>query len=184
VKRSFFPLLAVIGLTTSQSNDDLSVNNTLVPLFSCESIICLPENSICSTSSSDGKPVGIGIASGAVITSSTNLSYSLINGLDNPGFTGIGSSQYEYTDAQLFVGVDPASDFPSGCVLMMQYNAQTFPLENMPDNDTRPEELDKTRLARELLMRFARPNLRRRSATSIPAAAKTVQALGRINARN
>ena len=37
---------------------------------------------------------------------------------------------HEYSDQQLFVGVDPKlsdKDYPSGCALMMQYNGQTFP---------------------------------------------------------
>jgi hypothetical protein len=89
----------------------------------------------------------VGIAANAVNTSSINLSYTLVTGLDSPGFTGMGTFQYEYSDAQLFVGIDPnldEDDYPSGCALMMQYNAQTFPLETFEDDDTGQGQYENT----------------------------------------
>ncbi|KAF9699246.1 hypothetical protein EKO04_003325 [Ascochyta lentis] len=143
MRRRGLSLMAFVGFAAAQGNIDLNVNNTVVSLSSCESLACnFPDNSICNASSEDGKPVGVGIAAGAVNTSSASLSFSLIVGLDSPGFTGIGSSQYEHTDAQLFAGLDSSldeDDFPSGCVFMMQYQAQTFPQENWLDNNVRPQ---------------------------------------------
>jgi hypothetical protein len=65
----------------------------------------------------------------------------LIDGLDSSGFTGVGSYQFKYTDTQLSVGLDPSlteNFYTCECVLMMKYLAQTFPLETLPDEDTRP----------------------------------------------
>jgi len=115
------------------------IPNPVVKVTSCQDITCSPpNNSICSTANSAGPPVGVGIAANAVNIASTSLSFTLINGLDENGFTGMGSSQYEHSDQQLFVGLDPTLGediYPSGCVLMMQYLAQTFPLESFGDTD-------------------------------------------------
>jgi hypothetical protein len=72
----------------------------------------------------------VGIAPQVIDVSSTNLSLTLIDGLEERGVTAYGIPGHEYTDLQLFVGVDPnlADDhYPSGCALMMQYQGQTFP---------------------------------------------------------
>ena len=118
-------------------------HNPIVPVSSCQSLNCTPPNgSVCSTVDNPGPPKGVGIAANAIDLDTTSISYSLINGMAANGFTGIGSSQYEYSDQQLFVGLDPNLDedsFPTGCVLMMQYLAQTFPLEPYPDI-TEPEK--------------------------------------------
>jgi hypothetical protein len=72
----------------------------------------------------------VGIAPQVINVSSTNLSLTLIDGLEERGVTAYGIPGHEYTDLQLFVGVDPNladDDYPSGCALMMQYQGQTFP---------------------------------------------------------
>lgn len=74
-----------------------------------------------------GPEIGVGIAANAVNASGTNLSFTLIDGLDENGFTGMASEEYEFSDQQLFVGIDTDNDYPSGCALMMQYQGQTFP---------------------------------------------------------
>lgn len=117
--------------------------NPVVPVSSCQSLTCTqPNGSVCSTVDNPGPPKGVGIAANAIDLNTTSISYSLINGMAANGFTGIGSSQYEYSDQQLFVGLDPNLDedsYPTGCVLMMQYLAQTFPLEPYIDT-TEPEK--------------------------------------------
>ncbi|KAH7368204.1 hypothetical protein B0T11DRAFT_337410 [Plectosphaerella cucumerina] len=128
----------IAATALAQSDDD---QNPSVEIASCQALECSPpEGSICSTGDLPGPPVGIGMASQAINSSSSSpLSFTLIDGLDENGFTGIGSSEYEYSDQQLFVGVDPNADsYPSGCVLMMQYMGQTLPLEPLLDDDTRP----------------------------------------------
>jgi len=92
-------LTGLIGVAAAQTQH---VNDRIVSLSSCESLACdLPPNNICAANSEDGKPIGVGIAAGLVSTtpSSSPLSLSLITGLNDPGFTGIDSSQYEYSDA-------------------------------------------------------------------------------------
>ncbi|PVH87050.1 hypothetical protein DL98DRAFT_582364 [Cadophora sp. DSE1049] len=75
-------------------------------------------STICSTVDVPGPPKGIDIAANAISLNTTSLSQSLINGMASNGFTGIGSSQYEYSDQQLFAGLDPNLDsdsYPTGC---------------------------------------------------------------------
>lgn len=79
--------------------------------------------------------IGVGIAANAVNASGTNISFTLIDGLDENGFTGMASEEYEFSDQQLFVGIDTDNDYPSGCALMMQYHGQTFPTELLPGED-------------------------------------------------
>ncbi|KAJ0166558.1 hypothetical protein CTA2_6828 [Colletotrichum tanaceti] len=129
-------------------HDPVQAFNPAIDISSCQALPCSPRNgSICSTENSPGPEVGIGIAAEVVIAPFTNLSLTLIDGLGENGFTGIGSDAYEFSDQQLFVGVDPSlkdEDYPSGCALMMQYQGQTFPLEALPDDDTRSESKQNT----------------------------------------
>ncbi|CCF33147.1 hypothetical protein CH063_05399 [Colletotrichum higginsianum] len=126
----------------------VQVFNPAVDISSCQALSCSPRNGdICSTGNSPGPEVGVGIAAEVVIAPSTNLSLTLIDGLRENGFTGIGSEAYEFSDQQLFVGVDPSlseEDYPSGCALMMQYQGQTFPLEALPEDDARSESNQNT----------------------------------------
>ncbi|KAM0276581.1 hypothetical protein ACHAQH_006586 [Verticillium albo-atrum] len=133
-------ILTSVIIVTAQRDRDDGMNPT-INISSCQSLACSPpDGSICSSGDLPGPEVGVGMAAQAVNSSSTSLSFTLIDGLDENGFTGIGSSEYEYSDQQLFVGM-PADtrDYPSGCVLMMQYQGQTFPLEPLSDDDNRSE---------------------------------------------
>lgn len=127
-------MVALLGVAAAAD-----VLNPVVDVLSCQSLSCSsPENSICSSEDSAGPPRGVGIAANAVNSTDASLSFTLIDGLDENGFTGMGSYQYEYSDQQLFVGLDPTlnqDNYPSGCVLMLQYLAQTFPMETFPDMD-------------------------------------------------
>ena len=40
--------------------------------------------------------IGVGIAANAVNASGTNISFTLIDGLDENGFTGMASEEYEF----------------------------------------------------------------------------------------
>ncbi|RAR10589.1 short-chain dehydrogenase [Stemphylium lycopersici] len=163
MRRSALSIAAFAGLVAAQDSDQLSPNNTAVAISSCQSLTCnSPNDTICSGESRPGVPSTVGIVANAVNTSSINLSYTLVTGLDSPGFTGIGSSQYEYSDAQLFVGLDPnlnGDDYPSGCALMIQYNAQTFPLETLPDDDTREGMYENTTSCNGVIDTFCQASL-------------------------
>ncbi|KAF6809729.1 hypothetical protein CMUS01_13619 [Colletotrichum musicola] len=143
-------LVAGSACAAAQEADDInSLPNPVVSLSSCEALSCSPsDRSICSTSDNPGPRPGVGIAAQVFNVSSASFSLTLTDGLVDNGFTGIGSEQYEYSDQQLFVGVDPdfnEADYPSGCALMMQYLGQTFPKQNVPGNrDTRPETIENT----------------------------------------
>ncbi|KAH6662418.1 hypothetical protein F5X68DRAFT_145032 [Plectosphaerella plurivora] len=132
----------IAAITLAQSNDDHD-QNPQVDIASCQALECTPpEGSICSGSDLPGPPIGIGMAPEAITSTpfSESLSFTLIDGLNENGFTGIGSQEYEYSDQQLFVGMHPETGvYPSGCALMMQYMGQTFALEPLLDDDTRPE---------------------------------------------
>ncbi|GKT51779.1 uncharacterized protein ColSpa_11960 [Colletotrichum spaethianum] len=135
--------------TAVASQQDLvQAFNPAVNISSCQALSCSSRNgSICSTEISPGPEAGVGIAAEVVITLPTNLSLTLIDGLSENGFTGIGSDAHEFSDQQLFVGVDPSlneEDYPSGCVLMMQYQGQTFPLEALPEEGVRSESSQNT----------------------------------------
>ncbi|KAF1837989.1 hypothetical protein BDW02DRAFT_565492 [Decorospora gaudefroyi] len=142
MRRTGLSLVALVGLVTAQTETPsyLLPNNTGVSVYSCRDLSCnFPNTSICASESEDGVPVGVGFAAGAAnLSSSASLSYTLATGLEEPGFTNFGIDEYEFSDAQLFVGIDPSlseDDYPSGCVLMMQYQAQTFPWQDMdPDS--------------------------------------------------
>lgn len=126
-----------------------SLPNPVVSLSSCDALSCSPaDGSICSTGDSPGPRPGVGIAAQAFNVSSASFSFTLTDGLVDNGFTGIGTEQYEFSDQQLFVGVDPdldEADYPSGCALMMQYLDQTFPQQTFPANkDTRRESDENT----------------------------------------
>ncbi len=131
MRRSEFLAMVFAGLTVAADTPVPVSYNQIVDVSSCESLSCSPRNgSVCSTIDVAGPPKGVGIAANAVDFDSTSLSFSLINGMGENGFTGVGSAQYEHSDQQLFVGLDPnlgEGSYPSGCVLMMQYLAQTFP---------------------------------------------------------
>lgn len=131
-------LVAIAALAQAQSNLD-DGENPRVEISSCQALSCSPpDGSICATGDTPGPEVGIGLASQAINSSSASLSFTLIDGLDENGFTGIGSSEYEFSDQQLFVGMPADADaYPPGCVLMMQYQGQTLSLEpfGAADND-------------------------------------------------
>lgn len=134
--------LAAAMAAIAESQTDVENNeNPSLEIASCQALSCSPpDGSICATGDTPGPEVGIGMVSQAINSTSTSLSFTLIDGLDENGFTGIGSSEYEYSDQQLFVGVSSsasAEDFPSGCALMMQYQGQTLPLEPLLADDTR-----------------------------------------------
>ncbi|WYZ40841.1 hypothetical protein EsH8_IV_001182 [Colletotrichum jinshuiense] len=145
--RQRFSIMAFATAVAAQQ-DPVQAFSPAVDISSCQALSCSPRNgSICSTENSPGPEVGVGIAAEVVNASSTNLSLTLIDGLSENGFTGIGSHAYEFSDQQLFVGVDPSlneDDYPSGCALMMQYQGQTFPLEALPDDDVRSESSQNT----------------------------------------
>ncbi|KAF6815475.1 hypothetical protein CPLU01_14124 [Colletotrichum plurivorum] len=143
-------LIASLALAAAQTAEDISrVPNPVVSLSSCDALSCSPsDRSICSTSDGPGPRSGVGIAAQVFNVSFASFYLTLTDGLVENGFTGIGTKQYEYSDQQLFVGVDPdlnEADYPSGCALMMQYLGQTFPKQNVPGNrDTRPETIENT----------------------------------------
>src|SRR5699024_5177327 len=125
---------------SSRNTDDRIWN---VDLSSCQVLSCNPPNgSICSPGDMPGPEIGVGIAANTVNASGTNLSFTLIDGLDANGFTAMASEEYELSDQQLFVGIDTDSDYPSGCALMMQYQGQTFPTELLPGEDDAREVQD------------------------------------------
>lgn len=133
-----FSTIATLSLAAASSNPPLEIPNPAVDISSCQALPCSPPNgSICSPEAQlpDFK-AGVGIAADVVNTSSASLSLTLIDGLDEPGFTGMSIEEYEHSDQQLFVGIDPHTSsqaFPAGCALMMQYNGQTFPKETYPN---------------------------------------------------
>ncbi|KAJ3960543.1 hypothetical protein N0V92_002794 [Colletotrichum tropicale] len=139
---------AAFATVVAAQQNPTQIHNPAVDISSCQALSCTPsDNSICSTAEMPGPEVGVGIAAEVVNASSTKLSLTLIDGLDENGFTGIGSEEYEYSDQQLFVGIDPGlndDEYPSGCALMMQYQGQTFPLENLPEDEARAERHQNT----------------------------------------
>lgn len=140
-------LSVLLGRALAQSEPS-EVPNPAVDILSCQDLSCEASgDSICASGDSAGPEIGIGIAAEAVEVGSTSLSLTLINGLDANGFTGIGSDNYEHWDQQLFVGLPSSLDddeFPSGCALMMQYLGQTFPKEDLPDEDARSDGAEGT----------------------------------------
>lgn len=140
-------ILVAFTKTLAQDVPD-EVPNPAVDLLSCQDLSCDPSgDSICASGDSSGPEVGIVIAAEAIEIGSNTLSLTVINGLEENGFTGIGSDKYEHWDQQLFVGISPDlddDDYPSGCVLMMQYLGQTFPEEDLPDEDTRSDSAEGT----------------------------------------
>jgi hypothetical protein len=123
--------VAIAARAAAQGTNDLpETPNPSIRLSTCESLDCNPSNNSVCSPGLPGAPVGVGIAPQVIDVSSTNLSLTLIDGLEERGFTAYGIPGHEYTDLQLFVGVDPNladDDYPSGCALMMQYQGQTFP---------------------------------------------------------
>lgn len=153
--------IAMVAIAHADNNDDHE--NPRLEILGCQALTCAPpEGSVCSTGELPGPPVGIGMASQAVnsTTFSGSLSITLIDGLRENGFTGVGSSEYEYSDQQLFVGVAPdSSDYPHGCALMMQYMGQTLPLEPFLDDDTRPGSTEGTTSCQGVLNPLCRASI-------------------------
>lgn len=127
---------------TQRTEADLpDTPNPKQQLSNCQLLGCEgQDNVICSPNADNpgGFQPGIGIAPQILsLGGGNNLSLTLIDGLEVPGFTaGTLGESYEYSDQQLFVGLpDNQSDGPTGCLLMLQYNGQTFaPRENARDD--------------------------------------------------
>ncbi|TQN70325.1 hypothetical protein CSHISOI_05144 [Colletotrichum shisoi] len=92
--------------------DPVQAFNAAVDISSCQVLSCSPPATATSVQRRTwpGPEVGVGIAAEDVITPSTNISLTLIDGLRANGFTGIGSEAYEFSDQQLFVGGGPKSE--------------------------------------------------------------------------
>lgn len=142
-------LVAVAARVAAQGTDDLpETPNPSIDLSTCESLTCSPSNNSVCTPNLPGAPIGVGIAPQVLDVSSTNLSLTLIDGLEERGFTAHGIPAYEFTDLQLFIGVDPNladDDYPSGCALMMQYQGQTFPGFGDDDEEDHEDDTDRSR---------------------------------------
>ncbi|KXX80766.1 hypothetical protein MMYC01_203936 [Madurella mycetomatis] len=135
-----FSLLALAAqAAVAQDAGDLpDTPNPSISLSTCESLGCSPSNNSVCAHDLPGAPVGVGIAPQVLDISTTNLSLTLVDGFEERGFTAGGLPDYEFTDLQLFVGVDPNvadDEYPSGCALMMQYQGQTFPVPDDRDDE-------------------------------------------------
>ncbi|GAB1319679.1 hypothetical protein MFIFM68171_09889 [Madurella fahalii] len=136
----YVPLVALAAQTAvAQGAEDLpDTPNPSISISSCESLGCNPSNNSVCAHNLPGAPVGVGIAPQVLDISATNLSLTLVDGLEERGFTAAGLPDYEFTDLQLFVGIGPNladNDYPSGCALMMQYQGQTFPVPDDRDDE-------------------------------------------------
>jgi hypothetical protein len=138
------PLLVALATAraAAQGTSDLpETPNPSISLSTCEDLACSPSSkSVCNAEGLPGAPVSVGIAPQVLELPSANFSLTLIDGLDERGFTVAGLPAYEYTDLQLFVGADPdlpEDDYPSGCALMMQYQGQTFPVSDDDEDANR-----------------------------------------------
>ncbi|KAK4182145.1 hypothetical protein QBC35DRAFT_510543 [Podospora australis] len=185
---SFSSLLFSAALAAAQrSEDDLpDTTNPNRQLSNCQNLGCSADNTICSPNADNpgGFQPGIGIAPQILETLSTNLSLTLIDGLESPGFSGgtVGES-YEFSDQQLFVGVSGSledNDFPRGCLLMLQYYGQTF----APKEGSRDENDDMTTSCNGVVDRFCQADIYdaitsfNNSATSNRTEAERCTALG------
>lgn len=135
----FYSLLAGAASLAGAQDQLPDTPNPIIQLSTCKDVQCNPSNeSVCSAEGLPGAPIGVGIAPKVINLQSTNATLTLIDGLDERGFTASGLPAYEFTDLQLFVGLDSNlddNDFPEGCALMMQYQGQTFPVPDDRQND-------------------------------------------------
>ena len=139
--KTYQQLLVTLTATAAaqDSGDPVDVQNPIVAISPCTALSCSPANgSFCAAEGSESVP-GVGMAAAALNVSSASFSLTLINN----DLVSWGPA-YETSDQQLFVGVDPNLNddgYPSGCVLMMQYQGQTFPRRTTPSGDVsiRPE---------------------------------------------
>lgn len=93
---------------------------------------------------------------------SANLSLTLTDGLDEDAFTHYKNSLYRYSDVRLYVGLDPDledDDLPQGCMLMMQYQQQTFPQIHYADGRDSPDRQDGTTSCEAVLDPFCQSDI-------------------------
>ena len=159
-------LVAFTAMAAAQDLEDLEylfeARNPMVAISPCTALSCTPDSgSICALEESPGPEVGVAMAAAAInVSSTTSFSLTLIDGLSQNGIPASGGA-YETSDQQLFVGVDPNLDddgYPSGCVLMMQYQGQTFPRRTTFFGDVaeRPELVRNTTSCDGVLEAFCR----------------------------
>ena len=154
MRSSTLSVVALGGLVSAQYDvDPNDVNNAVANISSCQSITCnMPFDTICTKNSEPGTASTVGIVADAITVSPSeasiaNLSFTLVTGMSDPGYKSLASDQYEFADAQLFVGLSRSLKtdyYPTGCALMLQYQGQTFPLEQYPGNVTRTSEAQNT----------------------------------------
>lgn len=135
--------------------DYLNTPNPRHDILTCRDLPCDPAGeNICArnndNNNNNGTQPGVGIVPSALTLGSTDISLALIAGnLDAqapPSNDKGGPAQwYQSTDVHLFVGIDPslaAGDYPSGCMLMLQYYGQTFP--EPTEESARPDGINGT----------------------------------------
>lgn len=138
---------ALLALTVvAKSNDPLPVTEHVQTLQSCKALDCdaPAKEAVCSRNSDDSSqpPVSVALVEAGIQLPKANLSLTLVDGLKFNDVNNYQSQLYKYSDVQLYVGTDPKladQDKPSGCLLMMQYQQQTFP-EIQYSSDQNPHE--------------------------------------------
>lgn len=130
----YTPALLVLAVLAKSNNDLLPVTQHVQTLQSCQVLNCdAPANeAVCSRNPNDSSqpPVSVALVDAGIQLPKTNLSLTLVDGLKFNDVNNYQSQLYKYSDVQLYVGTDPKladQDKPSGCLLMMQYQQQTFP---------------------------------------------------------
>lgn len=131
--KCYTPALLALAVA-AKNNGLLPVTEHVQTLQSCKALDCdAPANeAVCARNPDDSSqpPVSVALVEAGIQLPKTNLSLTLVDGLKFNDFNNYQSQLYKYSDMQLYVGTDPKladQDKPSGCLLMMQYQQQTFP---------------------------------------------------------
>lgn len=164
MKSSILSLALATWAMAEDSPDLLSTTNHVAELSSCANLTCNAKISeaVCATSDDDKTRLSVGLAKAAFQLPKANLSLTLVDGLKSDGHTNYKNPIFKYSDMRLFVGSDPGleeENKPSGCLLMMQYQQQTFPELQYADDDHPHERFKGTTSCQGVLDPFCQSNI-------------------------